>query len=194
MGDGHGRGRPPPGHQSLRPAQRRGGQGAGPRGRRRPTPKQASCPRTNRRRWPAKRCKRSWPRPRLGDYVALQAYVQPTAETDAALLALRTRLRDQLKLATTVGYGPRFLHSTGQLHKGDAGNGLFIQFTADDSQDRAIPDEAGSPESSMSFGVLKMAQALGDKQALLDAGRRVIRFHLGDDVVGGLNLLAGSVT
>ncbi len=129
-----------------------------------------------------------------GDYISLQAYVQPTAETDAALLALRTRLRDHLKLATTVGYGPRFLHSTGQLHKGDAGNGLFIQFTADDSQDRAIPDEAGSPESTMSFGVLKMAQALGDKQALLDSGRRVIRFHLGDDVVGGLNLLAGSVT
>ena len=82
---------------------------------------------------------------RDGDYVALQAYVQPTAETDAALLALRTRIRDRLKLATTVGYGPRFLHSTGQLHKGDAGNGLFIQFTADSPQDAPIPDEAGSP-------------------------------------------------
>jgi transaldolase/glucose-6-phosphate isomerase len=125
-----------------------------------------------------------------GDYVALQAYVQPTAETDAALLALRTRLRDRLRVATTVGYGPRFLHSTGQLHKGDGGNGLFIQFTADDPRDAPIPDEAGSPESAMSFGVLKMAQVLGDKKALQDAGRRVIRFHLGDDVVGGLRLLA----
>jgi hypothetical protein len=124
-----------------------------------------------------------------GDYIALQAYVQPNAETDAALLALRTRLRDRLRLATTVGYGPRFLHSTGQLHKGDAGNGLFIQFTADSAQDVPIPDEAGSPGSSMTFGVLKMAQAMGDMQALQDTGRRVIRFHLGDDVVGGLELL-----
>jgi transketolase len=130
----------------------------------------------------------------IGDYVALQAYVQPTAETDAALLALRTRLRDWFKLATTVGYGPRFLHSTGQLHKGDAGRGLFIQFTADDPRDVPIPDEAGEPDSSMTFGVLKMAQALGDRQALLDAGRRVIRFHLGTDVVGGLKKLTEAVT
>jgi transaldolase/glucose-6-phosphate isomerase len=125
-----------------------------------------------------------------GDYVALQAYVQPTAEADAALTALRTRLRDRLRVATTVGYGPRFLHSTGQLHKGDRGNGLFIQFTADDPHDASIPDKAGSAESLMTFGVLKMAQVLGDKQALLDAGRRVIRFHLRDEVVGGLALLA----
>jgi transaldolase/glucose-6-phosphate isomerase len=124
-----------------------------------------------------------------GDYVALQAYVQPTAEADAALLALRTRLRDTTGLATTVGYGPRFLHSTGQLHKGDGGGGLFIQLTADDPQDAAIPDEAGASESSITFGVLKAAQALGDGQALRDAGRRVIRFHLGSDVVGGLKQL-----
>ena len=124
-----------------------------------------------------------------GAYVSIQAYVQPTAETDAALLAQRTKLRDQSKLATTVGYGPRFLHSTGQLHKGDAGKGLFIQFTADAPEDADIPDEAGSPASSISFGVLKAAQALGDRQALLDAGRRAIRFHLGSDVVGGLKQL-----
>jgi hypothetical protein len=123
-------------------------------------------------------------------YIALQAFVQPTPETDAALLALRARLRDRTRLATTVGYGPRFLHSTGQLHKGDAGNGLFIQFTADDLQDIPIPDEAGSPDSTMSFGVLNAAQALGDWQALLAAGRRVIRFHLGDDVVNGLKQLS----
>ncbi len=127
---------------------------------------------------------------RPGDYIALQAYLQPTPETDAALAALRLRLRDRYRLATTVGYGPRFLHSTGQLHKGDGGNGLFIQFTADDAQDVAIPDEAGTPQSSITFGVLKAAQALGDRQALLDAGRRVIRFHLGRDVVGGLRRLA----
>ena len=128
---------------------------------------------------------------RAGDYVALQAYVQPTAETDAALAALRLRLRDALKKATTVGYGPRFLHSTGQLHKGDAGNGLFIQFTADDARDAPIPDEAGAPASSITFGVLKAAQALGDRQALLQANppRRVIRLHLGGDVIGGLRRL-----
>ncbi len=125
-----------------------------------------------------------------GDYLALQAYLQPTRDTTAALQALRVKLRDRLKVATTVGYGPRFLHSTGQLHKGDAGNGLFVQFTADDPRDVPIPDEAGKPESSITFGVLKMAQALGDGQALRDAGRRVIRFHLGRDVIGGLKQLA----
>jgi len=126
-------------------------------------------------------------------YVALQAYVPPNDETDAALLALRTQLRDKFQLATTVGYGPRFLHSTGQLHKGDAGRGFFIQFTADDLRDAPIPDEAGSPASSITFGVLKAAQALGDRQALLNAGRRVIRFHLGPDVVGGLKHLTNTL-
>jgi hypothetical protein len=129
-----------------------------------------------------------------GSYISLQAYLQPTAETDNALQALRIRLRDHYRLATTVGYGPRFLHSTGQLHKGDAGRGLFIQFTAADQKDVSIPDEAGSPASSITFGVLKAAQAMGDRQALLDAGRRVIRFHLGPDLVGGLKKLAESLS
>jgi hypothetical protein len=119
-------------------------------------------------------------------YVSIQAYVQPTSQTSAALQKLRIQLRDRHKLATTVGYGPRFLHSTGQLHKGDGGNGLFVQFTAEDARDAPIPDKAGGSESSISFGVLKTAQALGDGQALTDAGRRVIRFHLGSDVLGGL--------
>ncbi|MBI1742970.1 bifunctional transaldolase/phosoglucose isomerase [Candidatus Acetothermia bacterium] len=122
-------------------------------------------------------------------YVSLQAYVQPTDETTEALQNLRTKIQTQLQLATTLGYGPRFLHSTGQLHKGDAGNGLFIQFTSDPAQDAAIPDEAGSAKSSMTFGVLKLAQALGDRQALLNNGRRVIRFHLGKDIVGNLKKL-----
>lgn len=128
---------------------------------------------------------------RPGDYIALQAYVPPTPATTAALNALRLALRDRLHLATTVGYGPRFLHSTGQLHKGDGNNGLFIQFTADVLQDAPIPDEAGAAASGMSFGVLIQAQALGDGQALRDAGRRVIRFHLDTDVVGGLERLFG---
>jgi transaldolase/glucose-6-phosphate isomerase len=125
-----------------------------------------------------------------GAYIALQAYVQRAPRTDAALLELRTRLRNRTQRATTVGYGPRFLHSTGQLHKGDAGKGLFIQLTGDMPKDAAIPDEAGKPDSAISFGTLKMAQVLGDHQALLDAGRRVIRFDLGSDVAGGIKRLS----
>jgi transaldolase/glucose-6-phosphate isomerase len=124
-----------------------------------------------------------------GAYIALHAYLQPTPETEAALQALRLHLRDRYGLAVTLGYGPRFLHSTGQLHKGDAGHGLFVQLTADAAQDVPIPDQAGAPGSSISFGVLKMAQALGDGQALREAGRRVIHFHLGSDVLGGLRRL-----
>lgn len=126
-----------------------------------------------------------------GDYIALQAFVQPTSETDAALQELRLSLRDRYRLATTLGYGPRFLHSTGQLHKGDAGRGLFIQFTAEPRRDVSIPDEAGEDNASITFGVLELAQALGDRQALLDAGRRVIRFHLIKDVAEGIRGLGG---
>ncbi|MFA4916096.1 MAG: hypothetical protein WC560_05425 [Syntrophales bacterium] len=124
-------------------------------------------------------------------YIAIQAYVQCTSETDAALFLLRQRLRDQYRLAATVGYGPRFLHSTGQLHKGDGGRGLFIQLTADDLRDAPIPDEMDNNESSMTFSLLKAAQALGDQQALINAGRHVIRFHLGTDVAAGLEVLTG---
>ncbi|MEM8861687.1 MAG: hypothetical protein AAGD96_25460 [Chloroflexota bacterium] len=124
-----------------------------------------------------------------GDYISIQAYVQPTAETDDLLNQLRLKLRDKYKLATTVGYGPRFLHSTGQLHKGDGGNGMFIQFISSGPDDAAIPDEAASDTSGMSFNVLKNAQALGDAAALEGEDRRLIRFDLGDDVVGGLKAL-----
>lgn len=129
---------------------------------------------------------------KAGDYIALQAYVPPTPEATAALQTLRRALRQRTRLATTLGYGPRFLHSTGQLHKGDAGNGLFIQFTSDPVADAPIPDDAGSPASSITFGVLKMAQALGDYEALLSAAppRRAIRFHLGQDVVANLQQFA----
>ena len=124
-----------------------------------------------------------------GAYIALQAYLQPGPETDRALHLLRVRLRDRFRIATTAGYGPRLLHSTGQLHKGDAGRGLFVQFTADHAADLAIPDDAGSPASSMTFGLLEKAQAAGDRKALQDAGRKVMRFHLGSDVIGGLTRL-----
>jgi len=114
---------------------------------------------------------------RAGDYVAIQAYVEPTADTTAALETLRVTIRDRLRVATTVGYGPRFLHSTGQLHKGDGGHGVFLQLvtTPPPAGDLPIPDTADADTSHITFGVLKTAQALGDRQALLDGGRRVLR-------------------
>ena len=104
-----------------------------------------------------------------GDYVALLAYVQRTEDMDERLLAARIRLRDRLRVATTSGYGPRFLHSTGQLHKGGPNSGVFIQVLADDAADLPIP---GQP---FTFGQLKHAQADGDLAALLANGRRAVR-------------------
>jgi len=115
-----------------------------------------------------------------GDYIALLAYIERTPKTNAALQAIRLRLRDQRRVATTLGYGPRFQHSTGQLHKGGANNGVFIQFVADDQADVTIPD------APYTFGVLKQAQALGDLQSLRAHGRRVIRINLGADIAAGL--------
>lgn len=112
-----------------------------------------------------------------GAYVALQAFVTPTPNTDTALKRLQRKVQLYSRLAVTMGYGPRFLHSTGQLHKGDAGKGLFIQITADSKADAIIPDEAGRPAGGVSFGTLIAAQALGDRQALIDAGRKIVRFH-----------------
>jgi hypothetical protein len=129
-----------------------------------------------------------------GSYIAMQAYLRPTTEIKEALNQLRKVIRDRTGLATTVGFGPRYLHSTGQLHKGDAGKGLFIQFTGDDRFDIPIPKEAGSSESDLTFGVLKRAQAFGDQQALMKRGRKVIHFHLGQEVQSGLHLLIRSLT
>jgi transaldolase/glucose-6-phosphate isomerase len=112
---------------------------------------------------------------RQGDYVALMAYLQPTREHTAALQSVRVRLRDSLRLATTLGYGPRFLHSTGQLHKGGGNNGLFLQITADDTQDLPVPGEP------YTFSVLQRAQALGDLRSLMSKQRRVLKVHLGKD-------------
>ncbi len=107
-----------------------------------------------------------------GDYVAVTAYVPRTPKTEKSLRALRTAIRDKYKVATTVGYGPRFLHSTGQLHKGGADNGVFIQFTADVDNDEPIPGE------KFSFGRLIAAQALGDFQSLKSRRRRALRVQL----------------
>jgi hypothetical protein len=115
-----------------------------------------------------------------GDYIALLAYMQRTPEAEALLQHIRLHLRDARRVATTLGYGPRFQHSTGQLHKGGANNGVFLQFVALDREDAAIPGEP------YTFGVLKQAQALGDLQSLQAHDRRVIRIDLGTDIAAGL--------
>jgi transaldolase/glucose-6-phosphate isomerase len=109
---------------------------------------------------------------RPGDYIALMAYLPYRPDIDAALNELRLRLRTGLRAATTVGYGPRFLHSTGQLHKGDGNNGLFIQITNTPATDVEIPGER------YSFATLIAAQAQGDYNALRENNRRLIRFHI----------------
>ncbi len=128
-----------------------------------------------------------------GAYFTVQAYLPDTDKTHQALSVLRHGLRDRTGFATTLGFGPRFLHSTGQMHKGDGGNGVFIQITSEKPVDLAIPDEAGEDESSISFGVLIQAQALGDRRALQEEGRKVIRFHLEGDVQGGLQKLTDAL-
>ena len=107
-----------------------------------------------------------------GDYLVIQAYLTPTPEAWRILQEIRVALRDRLRIATTVGWGPRYLHSTGQLHKGGPTSGLFIQITGEDREDVAIPG------AGHGFSTLKAAQALGDLQSLRDGARRVIRLHL----------------
>lgn len=121
---------------------------------------------------------------RPGDYVTLQAYLAPTPEVTDALQTIRAALRSRLHVATTLGFGPRFLHSTGQLHKGGPNTGLFLQLTDDP------PDALPVPESDYTFAALIRAQAQGDLLALLQRGRRVLRIHLGMDTLGGLGRLA----
>ncbi|MFN7999927.1 MAG: bifunctional transaldolase/phosoglucose isomerase [Acidobacteriota bacterium] len=122
-----------------------------------------------------------------GDYIALLGYIQETDLHDVLLQAIRTHLRDALHVATTTGYGPRFLHSTGQLHKGGDDSGVFLQLTADDVQDIPLPGE------TFTFGVLKQAQALGDFASLASRNRRAIRIHLGANIATGLQTILGIV-
>ncbi len=129
----------------------------------------------------------------IGGYIAITAWLPPSDETDILLQIFRTRLRDRYRVPVTVGYGPRYLHSTGQLHKGDAGKGVFIQLTADSEEDIPIPDAPGSTAASLTFGILEAAQAAGDRKALLARGRRVIRLHLGPDIGGRLALLTEGI-
>lgn len=115
-----------------------------------------------------------------GDYVAIMAYLTESPATEQALQSLRLCLRDNLHVATTVGYGPRFLHSTGQFHKGGPNIGLFLQLTANADVDAHVSGAA------YTFSTFKQAQALGDLEALHRHLRRAIRIHLGEDVIGGL--------
>lgn len=117
---------------------------------------------------------------RPGDYIAFLNYIEETPETDREFQELRTQLRDKTHCATTVGYGPRFLHSTGQLHKGGPDTGVFFQIIANDAVDFAIPGEP------YTFTILKQAQALGDFRALVKRGRRVIGIDLGDNTLEAL--------
>jgi len=107
-----------------------------------------------------------------GKYLAILAYLRQTAEVDSVLTEFRRKILERYSITTTLGYGPRYLHSTGQLHKGGPDTGLFLQITADHENDVPVP---GSPYT---FGVVSDAQALGDLQALQSLGRHVIRFHL----------------
>jgi len=118
-----------------------------------------------------------------GDYLALMAYITEDKANDKALQEIRVLLQDYLHIPTTLGYGPRFLHSTGQFHKGGPNTGLFLQLTATDTEDISIPGEP------YTFGVFKSAQALGDLEALQKHGRRVGRIHLGADIHQGLSIL-----
>ncbi|HUZ80430.1 MAG TPA: bifunctional transaldolase/phosoglucose isomerase [Thermoplasmata archaeon] len=117
---------------------------------------------------------------RPGDYAGIQAYLAPSAETWSALEAIRRRTLERMHVATTLGYGPRFLHSTGQLHKGGPNTGLFLQLVDTPRQDLEVPG------AGYTFGQLIRAQSLGDYQALRHKGRRVLRVDLGTDVAGGL--------
>lgn len=120
---------------------------------------------------------------KAGDYLALLAYVPMTAPHEQALTRMRTAVRDRRHVATCVGFGPRFLHSTGQAYKGGPNTGVFLQITCDDAADLAVPG------ARYSFGVVKAAQARGDFQVLIDRRRRALRVHVGPDLSAGLATL-----
>jgi hypothetical protein len=123
---------------------------------------------------------------KLCDYVCLQSYLTESDDLTRVLRELQANIRDHHKVAVTSGYGPRFLHSTGQFHKGGPNTGHFIQFTKDDVEDTPLPGK------SYSFGVFRNAQARGDKETLLAHHRRVIRIHLGKNPQKALESLLWS--
>jgi transaldolase/glucose-6-phosphate isomerase len=124
---------------------------------------------------------------RSGNYVALMAYMEQNAEYVTTLELIRRKIRHTFKRAETLGFGPRFLHSTGQLHKGGPNTGLFIQITVADQADPAIP------EAPYGFSTLKQAQAAGDLQSLQSKGRRVVRLHLTGDIDRELHTILDAI-
>jgi len=121
------------------------------------------------------------------DYFALLAFVPMNEENEALLQKLRHAVRDKRRVATCLGFGPRFLHSTGQAYKGGPNTGVFLQVTCDDAADLPVPGQ------KYTFGVVKAAQARGDFQVLVDRGRRALRVHLGRDLKAGLGALLKAV-
>ncbi len=122
-----------------------------------------------------------------GDYFALLAYVQMDDAHEKSLQTIRHEVRDRKHVATCLGFGPRFLHSTGQAYKGGPNSGVFLQITCDDAVDLPVP------EQKYTFGIVKAAQARGDFQVLAERGRRALRVHLGKDVDAGLARLSKAV-
>ncbi len=121
------------------------------------------------------------------DYIGLLAYIEHNEANTEAVQSMRVQLRDKTKAATVVGFGPRFLHSTGQGYKGGPNTGIFLQITADDAHDLAVPGQ------KYTFSVVKAAQARGDFDVLAERHRRALRVHIGSDVAAGLKTLAGAV-
>ncbi|HEX3821508.1 MAG TPA: bifunctional transaldolase/phosoglucose isomerase [Candidatus Sulfotelmatobacter sp.] len=124
---------------------------------------------------------------RPGDYFAVLGYIQVNAEHEDALQDIRHAVRDKKKVATCLGFGPRFLHSTGQAYKGGPNSGVFLQITCDDAIELPVPQQR------YTFGVVKAAQARGDFQVLAERGRRALRVHLGKDLKPGLATLLAAV-
>jgi transaldolase/glucose-6-phosphate isomerase len=121
------------------------------------------------------------------DYFALLAYLAMNPTHREALQAIRHMVRDRKRVATSLGFGPRFLHSTGQAYKGGPNSGVFLQITADDARDIPVPGQR------YAFGVVKAAEARGDFAVLVERERRALRVHLGADVGAGLNVLRTAV-
>jgi transaldolase/glucose-6-phosphate isomerase len=122
-----------------------------------------------------------------GDYFAVLGYIQMNAEHEQSLQAMRHAVRDKKHVATCLGFGPRFLHSTGQAYKGGPNSGVFLQITCDDAVELPVPGQ------KYTFGVVKAAQARGDFQVLAERGRRALRVHLGKDLKSGLAALQAAV-
>ena len=124
---------------------------------------------------------------RKDDYCALLAYVERNKHHQEALQDIRALIRDRKRIATCLGFGPRFLHSTGQAYKGGPNTGVFLQITCDDAADLPVPDQ------KYTFGVVKAAEARGDVEVLAERERRVLRVHLGPHVAAGLTTLKDAV-